>query len=141
MESRDYLKRQIDQLGKALGKLLSDILDLKETGKTALAIETVSQTLHTALDYDIEALLEIPEESFLTHLQEDKKLDRYHLDTLSDILYETATAYDQKLFFDKAEGLFRRAKILYDHLNQMDTTYSFNRYQRVKKIMKKYDMS
>ena len=140
MIRRDYLQRQIDQLGKAMGKLLSDMMNLKEQGKTSLAIETVSQTLHTAVDYDLEALLEIPEENFLDKMRNDKKMKRYHIDTLADILYESAAAYEDLDFPEKAEALFRRAKILFEYLNETDTTYSFVRYTKVEKIQKKYGL-
>jgi hypothetical protein len=33
MEQRDYLKKQIDQLGQVLGKIFSDLLGLKSNGQ------------------------------------------------------------------------------------------------------------
>ena len=44
MEERDYFKRQIDLLGKVLGKLLAALFDKKSSGMTN-GIEMTNQVL------------------------------------------------------------------------------------------------
>ena len=45
MEQRDYLKKQIDQLGKVLAKAFSDLLGLKNSGQINVGFELTNQTL------------------------------------------------------------------------------------------------
>lgn len=59
MEQRDYLKKQIDQLGQVLAKIFSDLLGLKNSGQINAGLEITSQALKNELDIDIQALLDI----------------------------------------------------------------------------------
>jgi hypothetical protein len=45
MEQRDYLKKQIDQLGKVLARIFSDLLRLKNSGQINAGLEITNQTL------------------------------------------------------------------------------------------------
>ena len=45
MEQQDYLKKQIDQLGKVLGKIFSDLFGLKSNGQINAGLEITNQTL------------------------------------------------------------------------------------------------
>lgn len=56
MEQRDYLQKQIDQLGRVLGKLLADLIGLKNQGEISEGIEIISQKLKDELDLDLESL-------------------------------------------------------------------------------------
>ena len=45
MQQEDFLKRQIDQLGQVLGKILADLIGLKAVGQIGEGIEASSQAL------------------------------------------------------------------------------------------------
>ena len=45
MQQEDWLIRQINQLGRVLGKILSDLLGLKTQGRVSEGIEAAEQTL------------------------------------------------------------------------------------------------
>ena len=72
MEERDYLKRQIDVLGRILGKLLSDLLEKKGNGEIVGGIELTNQILNEELNLTIEKITEIPEEDFVNFLETEK---------------------------------------------------------------------
>jgi hypothetical protein len=54
MEQRDYLKKQIDQLGQVLAKLFSDLLGLTNSGQINAGLEITDQTLKNELDFDVQ---------------------------------------------------------------------------------------
>ena len=56
MEQRDFLQKQIDQLGRVLGKLLADLIGLQNQGEVSEGIEITSQKLKDELDLDLESL-------------------------------------------------------------------------------------
>lgn len=70
MEQRDYLQKQIDQLGKVLRAALEKMMGLNSNGRYAESMELVQQTLKSQLDIEPEdfdakkwiALLEVSSE-------------------------------------------------------------------------------
>ena len=65
MQQEDFIKRQIDQLGRVLAKILSDLSGLKTQGSLSERIEVVDQTLKNSLDLGIEDLISIPPNKFI----------------------------------------------------------------------------
>jgi hypothetical protein len=49
IEERDYLKKQIDKLGRELGKLLSDLMGLKNQGNVSQCIKLLIKLLNKNL--------------------------------------------------------------------------------------------
>ena len=56
MEQRDYIKRQIEQIGILLGRMLSTLLGLRSGGDTGSAIQQICGELKDELDIDIDSL-------------------------------------------------------------------------------------
>ena len=50
MEQRDYIKRQIEQIGILLGRMLSTLLGLRSGGDTGSAIQQICGELKDELD-------------------------------------------------------------------------------------------
>lgn len=69
MEQEDYLKRQIDQLGRVLGKILADLMELKAQGQVGGGMEAASQALKNELGLNIDELTTIPAEKFITRIR------------------------------------------------------------------------
>lgn len=135
MEQRDYLLRQIDQLGRVLGKILADLLGLKNQGHISEGIAVADQTIRKELDLDIDALTSIPTEKFIETLQEDKKLSNDNFDKLGDILFLLAEELDDKgTDSEKKKKLFEKTLAIYEHLDKTDSTYSFDRHLKIEKI-------
>ena len=56
MEQRDYIKRQIEQIGILLGRMLSTLIGLRSGGDTGSAIQQICGELKDELDIDIDSL-------------------------------------------------------------------------------------
>ncbi len=137
MEQEDYIKRQIEQLGKVLGKLLADLIRLKTSGRMSDGIEEADQALKTELDLDITSLTLIPAEAFLSSLLAVRKFNDKHFEQLADILFliaeELYTSHSDSLRMKK---LYERSLIIYEVLDKTSSTYSFERHMKIEKIKK-----
>ena len=69
MEQRDHLKKQIDHLGRVLGKLLSFLLALKNQGGVDDGIEITNQVIKGELDLDLQTLIGIHPSNFIKFLK------------------------------------------------------------------------
>ena len=52
MEQRDFLEREIDLLGRVLGKIITSLLGVKSGSVSTKGIEIVDQTLRGGVDLD-----------------------------------------------------------------------------------------
>ena len=69
MEQRDYIKRQIEQIGILLGRMLSTLLGLRSGGDTGSAIQQICGELKDELDLDIDSLASADTEVMIKDLQ------------------------------------------------------------------------
>ena len=69
MEQRDYIKRQIEQIGILLGRMLSTLLGLRPGGDTGSAIQQICGELKDELDLDIDMLASADAETVIKELQ------------------------------------------------------------------------
>ena len=69
MEQRDYIKRQIEQIGILLGRMLSTLLGLRSGGDTGSAIQQICGELKDELDLDIDMLASADAETVSKELQ------------------------------------------------------------------------
>ena len=69
MEQRDYIKRQIEQIGILLGRMLSTLLGLRSSGDTGSAIQQICGELKDELDLDIDMLASADAETVIKELQ------------------------------------------------------------------------
>lgn len=132
MEKQDYLQRQIDQLGKVLGELLARITGGGKNPDASETLETVNQALDENLDWDIGKLLNIPEEVFIEKLTENRFLHESNMETLADLLGELA--YHSS---SNKNELFKRALLIYEHLEKSGKAFSFTRNQKIENIKQK----
>lgn len=129
MEQQDHLKKQIDQLGRVLGKILSDLLGLKNQGQINDGVETTSQAINGALDLDIQDLLDIPTDNFIDTLKNQKNLTNDHLDKLAEILL--LIAENQQ---DDNKKLYEKCLAIYEHLLKVENIYSLDRQWKIQRI-------
>jgi hypothetical protein len=137
MQQEDYLIRQIDQLGKALGILLADLLRLKTQGQVSEGIQLAGQTLKVELGLDPDDLVSLPAEQFISKLKEEKKLSNENFDTLADLL--VLFAEDPGLRDtdpEKREKFYDRALLIYEYLDKTDSAYSYYRKLKIDNIKK-----
>jgi len=135
MQQEDWLIRQINQLGRVLGKILSDLLGLKTQGKVGEGIEAAEQALKNELDLNIDDLTTIPTERFIKTLQEGKKLSEDDFDKLADIFFLIAEELSQRGTDDKKKKkLYEKALTIHEYLDKTGSTYSIDRHNKIEKI-------
>ena len=135
MEQEDFLKRQIDQLGRALGRILAGLMGFKVRAQTSQGIETADQALKTELGLNLDDLCLIPAESFLTAMIDTKKFSDNNFEQLAEIMFLVAEELNIKGADDlKTEKLYERALLIFEILDKTSTTYSFDRHRKIEKI-------
>ena len=87
MKQDDYFLKQIDILGRILGKIVSDLLKLKNKGEIMESIEITTQALKNELDLNLNEILLLNNDEFVTFLQEEKKFNNGHLEKIAEILF------------------------------------------------------
>lgn len=133
MPQRDYILRQIDEAGIVLARLVAMLFGLKQQGKSDEGLGLVQQTLKTGLDWDLEALLAIPDEDFIYELTEHKGLSPGHLHKLAEILY--ALAENELSTFAHRLRLQAKCLLLYEFLNSSTTAIlDFERNSKIQRL-------
>mgnify|MGYP000860846395 CR=1 FL=1 len=85
MPQEDYIKKQLDKIGLALGNLLSELLRLKSKSSLDNRLEIANQVFKKELDYDIQVLLSMPNDKFLDLLIENDSLNINNLEKIADV--------------------------------------------------------
>ena len=130
MEQRDYLKRQLDQLGKVLEKLFSDLLGKKSQGKISEGIEMTNQAFKEQLSMNAEELVAIQTDNFINTLITEKGLNNENLNKLADILLLIADNNqdkDKKLIYEKCLAIYK-------YLEKAETVYSLDIRWKIERI-------
>lgn len=136
MEKQDYLKRQIDQLGKVLGELLAKIIGSGKNPDASETLKVVSQVLNENLDWNIDQLLEIPENEFIDTIIGNQLLNKLNIEALADLLVETAKHHSAN-----KNRLLKRALMMYEYLEKSNKTFSFTRNQKMESVKKELSQS
>jgi hypothetical protein len=132
MEQQDYLKKQIDQLGKVLSKILSDFLGLKNNGQINAALDITNRTLKNELNFDIQDLLDIPTDNFIDTLTTQRNLTTDNLDKLAEILFLIA---DNRQ--DNNKKIYEKCMKIYEYLEKTENIYSLDKQWKMKHIKSK----
>lgn len=132
MGIQDRLKKQIDQLGKALARILSDLLELKAQGRFDDGIEITNQTLKTELGLDLEKLTSIEPDDIINVLKTEKGVSNDSLSQLADLLL---------LIADETEAgdnmnLYQNCLVIYEYLEKNESVYSLDRRWKIERIKK-----
>lgn len=129
MEQQDYLKRQIDQLGRVLGKILTDFIGLKNKGQINNGIELARQTLKSELAIDIYELIEIQKDEFVNTLQSKMKFTNDTFNLLAEILLLLAENSP-----DKKKSLYEKCLCIYEFLEKEENVYSLDRQWKIERL-------
>ena len=132
MQQRDILKDQIEQLGQALGKLISKFLKLDSSGDITSHIEFTNQQLKSELDIDLDQLVGFNQNE-LKGFIEEKNFTAEHLEMISEYLAKIGThkANSKK---DNANAYLTKAIDLLESANDISQMISFDRIKRIKEI-------
>ena len=132
MEQRDLLKDQIEQLGKVLANILSDLLGLKSKGQTSQGIEATNQRLQGELDIDIEKITTLTKKELKDYLK-NRHLRAAHLEILSECLKEIGKGKIEENKKDAKMKLEKAIELL-DIADEISKTMSFDRINKKKEI-------
>ncbi|MCO6497683.1 MAG: hypothetical protein J5I50_08495 [Chitinophagaceae bacterium] len=123
MEQRDYLEREIEQLGRLLGKILSDLGRLHGKGKVSGTIAEAEQSLQGELDIELDKILVLPDEDFVGLLLTKRGFNNTNLEKLSNILLLLA---EEKRGAEK-ENMLRKCLAILEHLQTAGGVYSLEK--------------
>ena len=131
MQQRDIIKEEIEQLGRALGKLIANFLGLKTQGNVTESIQITNTELQSELDIDIDELV-LLESKELEEFIESKCLVDLHLDQLSSYLFEIGL--HEKSVDGDSNKWFRSAKRLLDIVREKSDTITFARIDLLERL-------
>ena len=132
MEQEDYLKRQIDQLGRVLGKILANLTGLTTPGQSVDSIEATDQALKSELGLNLNDLSAIPADKLIKILQDEKKLHADQYEILAEILLLIAeNAEGSNIVSHMKRDLLQRSLLLFEYADGSGTTYSFDRHLKI----------
>ena len=132
MRQDDYFLRQIDILGRILGKILTDLLKKKGTGEIMDSVEVTAQALKSELDIDLNSLLLVNNENLVEFLKTEKKFGEQHLEKMAELFF----ILGQDLKNEKALLFLQKSVTIYEYLNKTSSTYSLDRIHKIDKIKK-----
>ena len=136
MIQRDFIKRQIEELGRAIGKVISDILKLQERGKLNEGVTMSQEILKSSFDLNIEKILSLQIENFIETILSDTKLSPVHLNSLGDLIYVTAGLFEQKREPENAKKMYQKVLLIFKYVDQTEKTFSVERNNKIKVIEK-----
>jgi hypothetical protein len=132
MASRDYLIRQVEEMGIFLALLLRRILKLKEENQQNQMENAVKESLFQELKLDIEQVIVLSDDDFLTvakaHFPSENQLDKF-----ADILMVLGKEIVTTFSLTKANYLLK-ALLLFNNLQNTTTSFSYERRNKILEI-------
>ncbi|MDD3875557.1 MAG: hypothetical protein PHT69_02990 [Bacteroidales bacterium] len=134
MEQRDYLMRQVNQLARVLGKVLFDLLGLKNSGEIIESINITTLSLMSELDIDLDELVSIKRDELIHTLIDKMGFNNENLETLSEILMQMGDNFFKINNLNKGESYCQTSLFIYEYLEKADNTYSLARREKIEKL-------
>ena len=128
----DYIKREIDKIGKMLTAILQKIGILRETESDDL-VNVAKLELVEGLNLDIDELLK--KEDFIEILTGEYNFNNDNLEKFADLLFDFIEASDDT---DERQNLTVCIINIYKYLDENTNTISFHRHYILKEL-KKYN--
>ena len=132
MPIRDLLQAQIEQMGQAIGKMISKFLGLKNDGKIEEAMAVTQTALQEELGLDFEKLYRSDEEDFLLFFQ-DKPYSAESLELLATYFME-AGAYKKATHPEEAVLILQKAINILTLADRTENSLSMTRMAKKQKI-------
>ena len=129
MAQEDYLKKQLDQLGLVLSRLLSNLLGRNDPNQLEDDIDTINQTLENELGLDIRQLADMPAHSLIDTLKTHHGLTHESLEKLADVLLFAADSQS-----GDSKQLYEKCLTIYEYMEQTDSTYVLDRHWKIERI-------
>lgn len=131
MQQRDIIKDEIEQLGRALGKLIANFLGMKTEGDISEAIKVTNTDLLSELNVDIKKLIQLNEHELDDYIESINFTD-LHLDQLANYLFEVGLY--EKSVRGSSQKWFEAAMRLLLIVGDKSDTITFARIDLIKNI-------
>jgi len=132
MASRDYLIRQIEEMGLFLAILLRRILKMKEENQQEQMSEVVREELIQELKLDIDQVIVLENEDFFKIIKEQFTSED-QLEKLADIL-QVLGMENQLIFSLTKMSYLQKSLFLFVHLQETSSTFSYERRVKILEI-------
>ncbi|MBA4409044.1 MAG: hypothetical protein Q8S54_18000 [Bacteroidota bacterium] len=132
MPSRDYLIRQFEEMGYFLAVLIQRILKLKVENQQEQMETVVREELIKELKLDIEQIVMLENEEFLSLVQANFTSDD-QLEKLAEILMVLGQEIGHSFTLTKANYL-RKSLFLYKHLQDSSANFSYERKVKIEEL-------
>lgn len=135
MEQRDWLQRQIDQLGIFLDSLIAGLHELRSRKKAFDATEITYRALKDEIGLDLDEIIGLDPEEVIPWLL-NRKFNNNSLNHLADILMFIAD--DTRLRETEVAGsrrYYEKSLIIFEYLNKTDSTFSLERSSKIERII------
>jgi hypothetical protein len=132
MASRDYLIRQIEEMGLFLAILLRRILKMKEENQQEQMESVVREALDQELNLDIDQIVMLDNEDFLEVLKTNFSTED-QLEKLANIL--SVLGSDIEPFFSLTKfNYLQKSLFLFIHLQESSSVFSYERKFKILEI-------
>ena len=131
MEKRDLIKDEIERLGKVLGKIVANLLNLKADGETNEGIKATEQALREELELDLGYLAQLDDKQFIDHVTSKRNFNFLLLEQLGDVFLELGEG--MLIAADKENALLylQKSLVIYEYISRESATYSLAREEKV----------
>ena len=124
MGKEDHLTRQINQLGFVLKKILEKLTGTKNNDGLSERVSEVNFKLKELLDFDLEILDTISDENIIEFLTQKEGFNYSNIELFADILIKI-----------EKEKYTNKALQIYNYVNYITATFSFERDLKIKELM------
>lgn len=132
MASRDYLIRQIEEMGLFLAILLRRILKMKEENQQTAVESVVKEALLQELKLDIDQVVVLENDDFLV-VAKQYFTSEDQLEKLADILKVLSQDIGPSLSLTKSNYLMK-ALFLFTHLQETSSAFSYERRTKMMEL-------
>jgi len=132
MPSRDFLIRQIEEMGIFLALLLRRILKLKEDRQGTQMESVVKDTLKKELELDVDEIVMLENFEFLEIAQKHFTSDG-QLEKLAEILNVLGSEIESSFTLTRANYL-RKSLLLFVRLQESSSDFSFERKMKIEEL-------
>jgi hypothetical protein len=130
MKQDDFFLKQIDLLGKILGKILSELLNKRNSSEIFDIYNFSSEKLKQELNVELDFLLSLNEKELIDYISIDKQFENIHIEKIGEIFF-TIGNYSNN---ENSKKCLQKSLELYNYINSKSTTYSFERIKKIDKL-------
>jgi len=129
MEQRDLIKDQIEQLGRALGKMITLVLGMDNGGDILKIQKEVAATFDTELKLDFKKLIGLEQKEFQETIKEKFQNQEAVLEQLSALLFDIGKRCGPE--GELRQQYLEKALWTLEYINSISDTFSMERLSKI----------